>query len=136
MPKAKTATKRTIPGINIQWPISELILEGKKTIETRRYPIPTKYIGVPIALIETPGPRGKFKARIRGVIQFSASFEYLNEADFYRDSAKHCVSKDSVWKWSPGQRKFCWPVKVLQVLEVPSMPPKKRGIVFANDCMI
>ena len=38
-------------GINIQFPISQLILSGDKTVETRTYPIPERYLGVDLALI-------------------------------------------------------------------------------------
>lgn len=62
--------KRKLPGINIQWPISEMIIDGEKTIETRKYAILDKYIGQELALIETPRPKGKFKARIRAIIKF------------------------------------------------------------------
>lgn len=47
--------KRTLCGINIQFPISQLIVDGSKTIETRTYPIPDHYIGKEMILIETPG---------------------------------------------------------------------------------
>ena len=75
------ATLETIPGVNIQWPWSELLLTGKKSVETRSYPLPEKYLGQWLAVIETPGPHGKReagidKARITGKIMFSESFQY------------------------------------------------------------
>ena len=127
---------QTISGINVQWPISDLILSGQKTIETRRYPIPKKHVNTPLALIETPGPKGAFKARIRAIIMFKESFEYKTAKDFYQDSVRHCVTPDSVWKWTPGEKKFGWPVKVISVFDTPLEAPKKRGIVFAGGCKI
>ena len=50
---------KTIPGVNIRWPWSKLLLEGTKTVETRSYPLPTGFVGKEIAVIETPGPNGK-----------------------------------------------------------------------------
>jgi hypothetical protein len=123
-----------ISGINIQWPISELILSGQKSIETRTYPIPKKHIGVPIALIETPGLDGIFKARIRGIIKFDQSFEYRSKDDFYKDIKRHRVGPDSAWKWTSKRKKFGWPVSILTIFETPLDPPKKRGIVFAGNC--
>lgn len=126
--------KRKIPGINIQWPISEMIIDGEKTIETRKYAIPDKYIGQELALIETPGPKGKFKARIRAIIKFGDSFEYKSKKAFYEDSKRHCVTPDSIWQWTAGQKKFGWPVEVLKVYDKPLAAPKKKGIIFASEC--
>ena len=54
-------------GINIQSPWSRLLIEGDKCVETRSYPIPEKYVGEDLGLIETPGKDGDFKARIIGI---------------------------------------------------------------------
>lgn len=128
--------KKIIPGINIQWPISEMIISGEKTIETRKYPIPEKYIGQELALIETPGPKGKFKARIRAVIVFGKSFQYKTKKEFYAHTNRHCVTPDSIWKWTPEQRKFGWPIKAVKVFDEPLEAPKKKGIVFASECKV
>lgn len=128
--------RKIIPGINIQWPISELILSGAKTIETRKYPIPQRFIGKKLALIETPGSNGKFKARIRGIIIFDASFEYIDEEEFYKDSMRHKVNPGSKWQWSTSAKKFGWPVRVVKVYARPIPPPKKRGIIFARECAV
>ena len=50
-----------------------MLLSGEKTVETRGYPLPEKYVGCELAIIETPGPRGRReagieKARIVGTI--------------------------------------------------------------------
>ena len=97
---------KCIPGINIQWPISELIVNGKKTIETRKYPLPEKYIGQTLALIETPGPKGKFRARITALIKFGPSFQYQNKKEFYKDTKRHCVSQKSEWEWKSESKKI------------------------------
>ncbi len=128
--------KRKLPGINIQWPISEMIIKGEKIIETRKYAIPKKYVGQELALIETPGPKGKFKARIRAIIKFEDSFEYKTKKSFYEDSDRHCVTPDLVWKWLAGQKKFGWPVTIIKVYEKPLPAPKKKGIVFATECEV
>lgn len=101
---------KTYIGINIQYPISRDILEGRKTIETRKYPIPADYIGRDLVVIETPGKTGNFKARMIGFVRFGESFEYTNKQEFYRDSEKHLVESGSIWEWQDGQKKFGWPV--------------------------
>lgn len=128
--------KQALPGINIQYPISQLIASGEKTVETRTYPIPKRYVGTPVALIETPGPVGRFKARITAIIEFSESFEYETKESFYKDKSRHRVEPDAAWKWNPEQRKFGWPVRVLKVFSKPLPAPKRRGIVFSRHCEI
>lgn len=124
--------KRTYTGINIQFPISRLILEGKKTVETRTYPIPKSYIGQELAIIETPGKTRNFNARIIGTVRFSECFEYENEKQFYLDKKRHCVTPDSPWKWTKGKTKWGWPVQVLRQFPLPIPFQGKRGIVYAK----
>lgn len=127
--------KKTYSGINIQWPISELILSGKKTIETRTYPIPPHYLNKEMILIETPGKKGKFKARMRGIIVFTDCFEYKSKAAFYRDSKKHCVTPDSEWAWK-DKPKWGWEVSVRKVFDNPPPLQKRTGIKFSQAIAI
>ncbi len=124
--------KKTYTGINIQYPISKLILDGAKTIETRTYPIPKGFIGKQMAIVETPGKKEKFKARIVGLITFGESFLYEDERDFYKDSARHCVSKNSPWRWTGDKPKWGWPI--LEVVafnnEIPA--PNRKGIRYTK----
>ena len=128
--------KKSYTGINIQYPISQLILKGEKTIETRKYPIPKQYIGEKMVIIETPGKKGKFKARMIGFVTFDDSFEYKTEKEFYKDSKKHCVTPDSIWQWVDGQKKFGWPV--LNLFEFTNIlkAPNKKGIKFTKNILI
>lgn len=128
--------KKEYVGINIQYPISELILSGKKTIETRTYPIPKHYIGKEMVLIETPGKRGKFKARMVGLIRFSESFRYGSKREFYKDAGRHCVTPDSVWAWEGGVAKWGWPVEVLRVFPEPLPLQKRAGIKFSTGIQL
>lgn len=133
--------KRVIPGINIQWPITRLILEGKKVIETRKYPLPEKYKNVELAIIETPGPQGRKagmqKAQIVGTIIFEDSFEYKSKAEFDRDIKRHFVEPDHPqFKFQKGVKKFGWIIKSVKVLKSPKPGPRKKGIVFASQCEI
>ena len=127
---------RSIPGINIQWPISALILSGEKVVETRRYPLPKKYIGIPLALLETPGKGGNFKTRITGVIKFKTPFKYTNKKEFYNDIRRHKVDEASPWRWQDDGEKWGWPLEVVHVFKKPIEAPKRRGLVFTRKCVI
>jgi hypothetical protein len=133
---------KVIPGINIQWPWSQLLITSQKTVETRSYPLPEKYIGRELAVIETPGKRGLqeagiTKARIIGTITFSYSKAYGNEQEWLEDRPRHRIeSNDPNFKWSSDKPKYAWVVKDVAVLKNPIPAPKKRGIVFASDCKI
>ncbi len=124
------------PGINIQFPISRLILQGAKTIETRTYPIPKKFIGQEMVIIETPGKRGKFKARMIGLIVFGDSFKYESEAAFYNDLERHHVSPDSIWAWQAREPKWGWPVIRVKVFAKESPLQRRPGIKFARAISI
>lgn len=126
-------SKRKVTGINIQFPISQLILKGKKTIETRTYPIPEQYVGQEMAIIETPGPAGDFPARVVGLVTFERCFQYKNAQLFYADESKHQVSKNSPWKWNPEKPKWGWVIKIVIEFQKPKIPPRKKGIVYTKN---
>lgn len=128
--------KRTYTGINIQYPISRLILEGAKTIETRTYPIPKEYIGKEMAIIETPGKEGNFKARVVGLIVFGESFLYEDEQSFYADSKRHCVTKRSPWRWTGDKKKVGWPILRVTPLKNAVLAPSLKGIVYTKNVEI
>ena len=128
------SSKKTYTGINIQYPVSKWILEGKKTVETRKYKIPDKFLNQEMALVETPGKEGDFKARIVAIIKFTSCFQYISKKEFYADSYKHCVKKDSVWAWIEGE-KWGWNFNIVQILNVPS-PCTSRGIVYRKNITI
>ena len=128
--------KKLYSGINIQFPISRLILDGKKTIETRTYPIPLHYINTEIVLVETPGKEGKFKSRAVAIIKFGASFKYSSKSDFHKDFDRHHVTPTSLWAWDSKKEKWGWPVEVIRILKVPIQIKKRIGIKYTNDISI
>lgn len=132
----KSKSKNVFTGINIQFPISRLILDGSKTIETRTYPIPEKYIGVPLALVETPGSTASFKSRVIGIIIFERSFRYENKSCFYEDSKRHRVTAESPWAWDSKKGKWGWPVRVIKTLKEPIPIKKKKGIIYTTGIQI
>ena len=127
----------SIPGLNIQSPWSELILTGKKTIETRGYDLPQKLLNQPVAVIETPGDSKEFKARIAGIVIFIGSIEYTNQKTWERDFKKHLVtSSDPKFKFDPQKKKFGWLVGKYCLLPEFIQPPKVRGRIYASSCLI
>jgi hypothetical protein len=119
-------------GVNIQYPISAAIVSGEKTIETRTYPIPLKYLNTEMLLVETPGPKGNFPARIVAIIKFTDCIAYKNKHQFYKDESKHLISRGSTWDWADKQ-KFGWKVQVVRVIDPPKIVQKQKGIVFTKN---
>lgn len=131
-----------LPGINIQYPWARLILEGKKTVKTRSYPIPIKYVNQPLAVIETPGKHGLrdvgiSESNVIGIVVFSDSFNYTSKSMWEKDYKRHCVSlEDPLYGWKREKTKFDWTVEKAILLQDPVRAPKKRGIIFASSCKV
>lgn len=130
-----------ISGINIQWPWSELIISGQKTIETRSYALPQKHLGKPLALIETPGKKGKKagvkEARIIGIVIFSQSYQYSNKEHWIKDKKHHLVSENDInFSFHSDKEKWAWVIQSIKKFPSPKKAPAKKGIVFANNCKV
>jgi hypothetical protein len=127
-----------IPGINIQAPWSGLILSGRKTVETRSYPLPDRHKGKRLAIIETPGKdKSAGKAKIIGIVVFSHSFRYEYRKQWFDDIGRHLVKpNDSMYKFESNKPKYGWVVKSVVSLKAVVPPPKKRGIIFASECVL
>lgn len=126
----------TLPGLNIQKPWCQYILDGLKTIETRHYPLPSQYVGKPILLIETPGELTG-KASIKGIVVFGESYLYRSKNSFYADSSKHLIRPTTTtFNWKPRKQKWAWPVLTVQSLDRPLPKGLRRGIVFTKEIEI
>jgi hypothetical protein len=121
-------------GINIQSPFAELLINSDKCVETRTYPLPLKYEGEELALIETPGKIGKFKARIIGTITFSHSFKYDNLHEWISDYNRHRVEQESNFGWNEDKDTYGWVVSQIYKFDEPFPAPENKGIVFTNNC--
>ncbi|MFN8790826.1 MAG: hypothetical protein ACK5Y2_05150 [Bdellovibrionales bacterium] len=121
--------------MNIQHPISQLILSGEKTVETRTYKMPDQYAGEEVFLIETPGKHGKFKARAIARITFGESFEYGSKKSFYADIKRHRVEPGSTWEWK-DKKKWGWPIVNVKRLKTPVEIKETRGIVFTKSISV
>jgi len=126
---------KVLPGINIQTPFSTLLLEGRKIVETRLYPLPRHYVGKELYLIETPGCKGKFKARIVGTIVFGESFEYQSKKQFFDDFDSHLVDQHSDFAWK-DKSKWGWPVLKVKKFKNEFPAPSRRGISFTKEISI
>lgn len=124
--------RRSLPGVNIQFPISRLIVSGDKTVETRTYPLPKHYVGQPMFLVETPGSEGNFPARAVAVIEFGEPFIYSSEKEFWSDAKNHCVDKNSKWKWN-DKPKWGWPINKVEPLKYPIALKGPKGIRFTKS---
>ena len=127
--------KKEYVGVNIQYPISKDIVSGIKTIETRTYPLPAKYLNQDVVLIETPGRSKEFKARATAIIKFVKCFKYQNESEFYKDVSRHGVQKGSSWEWK-DKPKYGWEVIVVELLSPPVYITKKKGIRYTLGILI
>jgi hypothetical protein len=107
-------------------------LKNQKTIETRTYPVPAKYLGKELLIVETPGRNGDFKSRIVGTIVFSKCFKYATENEFYADFGRHKVSRDSPWAWTKVG-KWGWIIKTIKPLPTPITMRKRPGIRFTRN---
>lgn len=129
--KLEPLVVKTLPGINIQAPISKLIVTGQKVIETRTYEIPKNYLNKELFLVETPGKNGNFKAQAIAVIKFTSCFQYKNRSEFYSDFNRHQVTKESPWAWDT-KPKWGWSVEVIESFS-PITIHQRRGIVFTKE---
>jgi hypothetical protein len=140
--KISISDEKTIPGVNIQWPWSELIINGKKSIETRNYAIPKKYQGTEVAVIETPGPLGKKeaaidKARIIGTVVFGGCYQYLSKSHWLSEYYRHLVREDDpLYAYIVGKEKWAWEIESFTKFEDLIPAPINKGIVFTSSCRI
>lgn len=133
---------KILDGINIQWPWSEKIANGEKSIETRSYRLPERLYGVEIAIIETPGKSGlKYagikKARIIGTVVFEKSYRYRNKTHWLSEVDNHLVqADDGLFGFKNDKEKWAWTVGLVNKLDKPVPAPAKRGIIFAKNCKV
>lgn len=115
-------------GLEMQTPFAGHILDGRKTIETRRYDLPAGLVGRRVEILETAkgvdgvsglegsewnGKEIKDKVIWKGWVTFSKVVKYEREEDFVRDNEKHMVDGSSGYAWKRGETKciFGWVVE-------------------------
>ena len=138
--------RKSLRGINIQWPYSQFILHGRKTVECRRYPLASRGFALPdeeLWLIETPGrpssnrtrtcylhswirsPRPT-RARVVGIVNFSHGFQYDGVPQFDADCHRHLIPSDSRFHWSGAGEMHGWHVQAVRLLKYPIEAGKKE----------
>ena len=104
--------------INIDYPLSTLIAEKKKSIEIREFPLPEEYLNIKIVLIETPSENDDFGERVIAHIKFINCFQYKNKRQFIDDENKHHITSDLPEFWGRGDR-WGWEIDVIETFSTP-----------------
>lgn len=113
-------------GINIndsEFPWTEAILSGRKTIETRNSPTLDSYIGKRVGIIRT----GKGKAHLVGFVNIVGKKVYHIVEEFRRDAPFHLVEAGDFFDFK-GNEKIGYILKDPEKLAVP-IQINSRGIV-------
>jgi len=137
----------SLPGLNINWPFSQLILAGLKTVEVRDYALGYRNIAKPdveMWLVETPAianaiskgwvldggaavaPRPTV-AQIVGTVTFSRSDEYETLAAFQADRENHQIAKGASYDWGGKGERHAWRVSAVRRLARPVPQPGVKG---------
>jgi len=136
-----------MPGLNIQWPFSQLILLGVKTEEIRTYALEHRGIAKAnreVWIVETKGPTNKAvknaivgdfdippqpnAAHIVGTVTFSHSHQYKDQNTFRQARDKHCIAQGSKkYDWDGTSDCFGWQVSKVKALKTP-MPIASKGM--------
>ncbi len=104
-------------GLEMQAPWADLVLQGKKEIETRSYPLPPSLLYKHVAIIESESSSCNVSGlsdcvtlieggspRIVGTVVFSECFEYKSGRQWDADYERHLVEKGSSFGW-PQRKK-------------------------------
>ena len=147
MGRASRSATLALRGLNVQWPFSQLLASGLKTVEVRSYPIARCTVkfaaGEEIWLVETLGQANHGAApqdwvtvldprpsstRIVAVVTFAECREYASLADFHADHARHCIAKGGAKDWGDSKPRFAWRVSRVRRLAQPiPLPTKADG---------
>ena len=138
-------------GININWPFSQLILAGVKTVEVRSYALGYRNVAQPdveMWLVETPGPfRGSSLAalgsallgdtvcgsqpqiaHIVGTVTFSTSHKYKHIREFHADEERHRIVRGSRYDWRGCDQRYAWSVSATRRLTETIPQPGPKGV--------
>ena len=130
-----------LPGLNVQWPWSRLILAGVKD-EIRTYDLGARNIcraNQETWIVETPGDKVAAEdiavldgvnvghrpevAQIIGTVTFSRAEQYANIDEFRGDAARHRIRAGCRFDWDGIGKRYVWRVlhtrKILDPIEQP-----------------
>ena len=112
-------------GININdkdYPFTEFIFSGKKTIETRKTPTLNPYVGKRVGVVKT----GKGTATLVGFITIGKPIYYGTEKEFRKDEDKHCVYAGSKYDIDHNGK---WGYPIIDPVMIKPRYINNRGIV-------
>jgi hypothetical protein len=150
----------SLRGLNIQWPFSQLLLNGTKLEEVRDYPLNHRGIAKTqeeVFIVETKGPtvvkeRNAIShgipiaarpstTQIVGTIRFACSQPYFDKQAFHEARCRHRIKAGSKFDWDDHHPIYGWRVDSVRALTVP-IPIGRTGqtgfsargfsVVFAN----
>lgn len=143
--RTKTSIQQlSLRGLNIEWPYSQLILAGLRTVEVRGYGLgfknPNVLPGEEVWLIETLGPKKARKnaigdrrdigqrpkrAQIVGTVIFSQAEQYADVDAFRADAGRHCIEERGAHVWDGRGDRYAWHVWAVRALSKPICGPVK-----------
>lgn len=110
-------------GLEVQPPWAEMLLDGRKAVETRAYPLPAQLLPpatdsagaatplVPVALIRSPpgglAAHGLAAGEVIGIVAFVGCKRYATQQQWDADAGGHCVPDghpDFGWRDGGGDR--------------------------------
>ena len=109
---------------------ADLIVSGKKSIETRRSRSLDNLIGNRVKIVRTTGKGDE--ARVIGEVTIGEPIQYKTRAEFAKDYDKHLVDEDSDFAFQDGG-KFGYPMINPERYETPYPMPKRKGIVYTKE---
>lgn len=119
------------PGLNVRneagFPFADWIVDGLKTIETRRKPNLDRLIGQRIKIIRT----GQGKAQVIGEVTVTGSKHYRTKAEFEADYPQHLVAPGSQFDFDGS--KIGYLLTNPQRYNQPYDAPYPRGIVYTKN---
>lgn len=122
-------------GLEVQRPYAKLLLAGSKTVETRRYALPSALVGRPISVLETSEatadvsslpdevPAGCPAVHLVGTLTFGSCFQYKSMHEWRADEVRHGAPPNSPYAWSEDRPVFGWVVESAQAQEQVALVP-------------
>ena len=107
--------------IYIRNPWAQLIVDGKKTIETAAFNLPDRFINKWL-YVQTENKM------IIGKVKFTATKKYTTAETFDSDTTAHCVGEGSPYHFRQRQRCFGWVVGAVVVFKAP-----KKAAAFKSQ---
>jgi hypothetical protein len=110
--------------LEVQIPWSQYLLDGRKTVETRSYKLPSELLNRRIAILQTPSGIAGISGLsdtvdlvkssdccIIGWVIFSSIKMYSSHAEFFADQNLHMVNENSSYGFKQGKEIYGWIVE-------------------------